>query len=53
MEKVLVKPTNQMGFISYKRIELGDIIFFIIDNLGNKIYNGNMSGFNSDQLIFL
>lgn len=48
--QVRIKSTGQTFFVSYTRVELGSTIYFLVDGDGNKVWNGNMSGFDETQV---
>lgn len=52
LQMVIIKSTNQKGFIDKTRKEFGTWVYFLIDSNGKRIYNGNMSGWNESQLEF-
>lgn len=51
-QKFKIKSTGQMGYVAVTNWLTRDIIgsYILLDEQGNKIWNGNMSSWNPDQL---
>lgn len=49
-QKVTIKSTGQTGFVRFTRLELGTQVFFLQDAQGKRIFNGQFSGWNEEQL---